>query len=231
MDRIEPESFRLFCPDVAGVFVGREPFEGLEAPGEVVGGDEVAEVAAELVVAVVVVAFDGCFLDRPVHPFDLAVGPRMVRLGQPMLDAMALAGPIEGMATQHRSWPFAVLREVGELDAVVGEHRVDEVGHGVDQGVEEGCCRLGVGAFDELHEGELRGPVDGNEEVELAFGGSHFGDVDVEVADRVALEGLLRRLVALDLRQPADAVAQEAAVQGRAGEPWDGRLQGVETVI
>ena len=37
MDRIEPESFRLFCPDVADEFVGREPFDGLEAPSEVVG--------------------------------------------------------------------------------------------------------------------------------------------------------------------------------------------------
>lgn len=98
MDRIEPESLWLFCPGVADVFVGCEAFEGLEAPGEVVGGDEVVEMAAELVVAVVVVALDGRVLDRAVHPFDLTVGPRMVRLGQPMLDAMALAGPIEGMA-------------------------------------------------------------------------------------------------------------------------------------
>lgn len=64
---------------------------------------------------------------------------------------------------------------------------MDEVGHGIDQGVEEGCCRLGVGALDELHEGELRGPIDGNEEVELAFGGSHLGNIDVEVADDFTL--------------------------------------------
>ena len=113
------------------------------------------------------------------------------------------------MAAQHGSRPFAVLRQVGELDAVVGEHRVDEVGHGLDQGIEEGCCRLGVGALDELHEGELRGPLDGNVEVELAFGGSDFGDVDVEVADRTALESLLRWLVTLDLGQATDAVAQK----------------------
>ena len=103
--------------------------------------------------------------------------------------------------------------------------------YGLDQGFEEGRGRLGVGALDELHEGELRGPVDGNEEVELAFGSSHFGDIDVEVANRVALEGLLRRLIALDLGQATDAVAQEAAVQGRAGKPWDRRLQGIETII
>ena len=50
-------------------------------------------------------------------------------------------------------------------------------------------------------------------EVKLPFGGLHFGDVDVEVADRVALELLLGRLVAFDIRQAADAVALQAAMQ------------------
>ena len=45
-----------------------------------------------------------------------------------------------------------------------------------------------------LGEGELRGAIDGNEQMELAFSGAHFGDVDVEVADRVALECLLAAL-------------------------------------
>jgi hypothetical protein len=38
-----------------------------------VSGDEVVEMAAQLMVVVVVVALDGCFLDGAVHPFDLAV--------------------------------------------------------------------------------------------------------------------------------------------------------------
>ena len=37
MDRIEPEFFGLFCPDIADVFVGREPFERLQTSREVVG--------------------------------------------------------------------------------------------------------------------------------------------------------------------------------------------------
>ena len=43
--------------------------------------------------------------------------------------------------------------------------------------------------------------------MQLALLGPHLGDVDVEVADRVGLELLLGRLVAFDLRQPADVVA------------------------
>ena len=61
--------------------------------------------------------------------------------------------------------------------------------------------------------GKLAGPVDGNEEVELAFCGSHFGNIDMEVANRVGLELLLWSLVALNLRQPFDAVALKAAMQ------------------
>jgi hypothetical protein len=40
----------------------------------------------------------------------------------------------------------------------------------------------------------------------------------MEVADRVALELLLGRLIAFDLRQPADAMAHEAAMQSRGSE-------------
>jgi len=38
---------------------------------------------------------DSGFLEGAVHPFDLAVGPRMVRLGEPVLDAMLAADTVE----------------------------------------------------------------------------------------------------------------------------------------
>ena len=54
MYRIEPVFFGLFCPDIADVFVGREPLQGFKSLGEVVGHDEALQVLAKLVVAVVV---------------------------------------------------------------------------------------------------------------------------------------------------------------------------------
>ena len=115
--------------------------------------------------------------------------------------------------------------------AIVGEHDVEGVGNGRDEVTQE----LGGGHFpgflDQLSEGELRGPVDGHEEVELALGGAQLGDVDVEVADRVALELLLGWLVARHLGQPRDAVALQAAMQGRAREVRDCRLQRVKTIV
>jgi hypothetical protein len=72
-----------------------------------------------------------------------------------------------------------------ELDAVVGEHGVDPVGHGGDEGDEEGRGGDPGGRLHQLDEGELAGAVDGDEEIELAFGGLNLSDVDVEEADRV----------------------------------------------
>jgi hypothetical protein len=73
MDRIESKSIRFCLPAFADEFVGRESVERLESFGEVVGSDEVAEVNAQLLVGVVMVALDGGLFDSTVHALDLAV--------------------------------------------------------------------------------------------------------------------------------------------------------------
>ncbi len=52
---------------------------------------------------------------------------------------------------------------------------MDLVGHSRDQCFEEAAGRHHVGGLHELNEGELGRLVDGNEEVEFAFCGSHLG--------------------------------------------------------
>ncbi len=80
--------------------------------------------------------FDRCFLDRPDHSFGLAVGPWMIRFGEAMLDAIAMAGaPDEDVADPRLR---DALITVNELDAIVGQNGVDPVGHGPDQNLEEG---------------------------------------------------------------------------------------------
>jgi len=68
--------------------VGREAAESLEPFGVVVGGNEVAEVGAQLAVAVVVVTLDGGLFDGAVHALDLPVGPGMIRFGQAVVHAV-----------------------------------------------------------------------------------------------------------------------------------------------
>ena len=89
---------------------------------------------------------------------------------------------------------------IDELHTVVGEHGVDLVRHRFDQGLQEPGGGPDVGRLVQLGKSELRGAVHCDEQVELAFLGSHFGNIEVEEADRIALEGLRSGLVALDLR-------------------------------
>ena len=94
----------------------------------VVGIHEELQVHPELVVGVVVVALDRGVLDGAVHPLDLTVGPRMVHLGQPMLDVVLAADAVEDVLAV----PYVLLAR-RELDAVVGEHRMDAVGCRLDE--------------------------------------------------------------------------------------------------
>ena len=81
------------------------------------------------------------------------------------------------------------------------------VGNGLDEATEELTRDARGRLLVQLDEGELGCAVDSDEQVKLAGLRPDLGDVDVEVADRVALELALVGLVAVDLRQAADAMA------------------------
>jgi hypothetical protein len=74
----------------------------------------------------------------------------MVGLGQTVADAMAKTDAIEGMSTPSSRKPSTVLRQIGELDSVVGEHGVNAIRNGCDECFEEGCGRLQIGLFNEF---------------------------------------------------------------------------------
>ncbi len=92
--------------------------------------------------AFVVEAFDGRFLDCAVHPLDLIVGPRVVRHGEAVFDVVCLADPV--VAHLARRCGVTIARLVGELDAIVGQDRVDAMGYGFQQVFEELPGRLPV---------------------------------------------------------------------------------------
>lgn len=98
---------------------------------------------------------------------------------------MPPAGAIEGVTAQACRGSIPVLRQVCELDAVVGHHGVYVIGHRLDQLVEEGDGTGNVGLVPKPGKSNLQCPVDRDEEVELAFPGADLGNVDVEVADRL----------------------------------------------
>jgi hypothetical protein len=172
MVRIDAEAIWLFRPGCADELVGCQPFKGLQALGEVVGIQECCEMRFQLLASGVMVAPDGGFLDGPVHALDLAIGPGMVWLCQPVPDAVLAAAQVEHMRHVPRCRPIAFAGLVAELHAVVGEDGVDLVGNGLDRGFEESRGGFAVRFGMEPGEGELGCPVDGNAEIKLAFLGA-----------------------------------------------------------
>ena len=59
----------------------------------------------------------------------------------------------------------------------------------------------------------MRGAVDVHEVIQLAFSRLNLSNINVEVAQWIGLELLLRGRVATDLGQTADVVALQTAVQ------------------
>ena len=108
----------------------------------VAGVDEVVQLCGQLGMAVIMIAFDHCLLDHPVHPFHLTIGPGVLHPGQAMSDAIFVADPVENVVEG-----IFVADLIGGLDAVVAEHDVDGTRHGRDQVAQElggdhlpACC-------------------------------------------------------------------------------------------
>src|SRR5262249_20985586 len=89
---------------------------------------------------------------------------------------------------------------------------------------------MSVSLLVELSESKLRCAVNRDKQVKFAFFGAHLSDIDVEVADRVALERLLASCLAFDRRKPADLVALPQSLQRRSREVRGGRLVCIRAV-
>jgi len=189
------------------------------------------QVGIELLMALVMRACDGGILNRPVHAFHLAIGPGMLDLGETVFNPVFLTAQVEQMGDVRGGRAVCVAWRKRKLDAIVRQHGVDVVGHPSDQRDQErgGCAPVCVAH--ELDEDEFAGAVDCHRQVQLAFRRTDLSDIDMNVADGVGLEWLLRWLVSSHVRQPADPVALQAPVQGRAGQVRDRGVQGVEAVI
>ena len=145
----------------------------------------------KLLMGVVVVAIDRRLLQRAVHALHLPIRPRMIGFGQAMLN------PVFGTDTvKQQREGVAVALPIGELDAIVGQDGMDFVGHSSNEMAQElGSHRSGHPLV-QLSEGELGGAVNGDKQVQLAFFGLHFGNVEVKIADGIRLEAaFLRRFV------------------------------------
>lgn len=107
MGWVSSKSFWFLCPYFADVFEGREALEGFEPPPIIIGVDDVVQVSVELPMALVMIAFDGGVLDRPVHAFHLAIGPGMLDLGEAVRNPVFVAAHVEHMGDRRGGRPSA----------------------------------------------------------------------------------------------------------------------------
>ena len=170
----------------------------------------------QLIMIFVVVPFDGGVFDCAVHPLDLAVGPRMVGFGQPVLNPVGIADHVETHRPRIDCVP--VSGQLGELDAIVGEYRVDPIRDRIKQELQELPSCTPVRLINELRDGELACSVYAYKEIKLSFCGLHLGNIQMKVANGVSLETLSLRFVTLDVRQPRDAMPLQAPMQRRASQ-------------
>ena len=162
MVRVDFEPCWLFGPGVADGLEGGSPSQRLEVLGEVVGGDEGQHMGLEGLEVRIVEGFDGGFLDRAVHALGLSVGPRVVRLGEPVLDAVLAADALEDVAAAVAVGHAAsVPGLLGEGHAVVGQHRVNPIRERRHDIAQEGGSIELRGRLEEGDVGELRDAVDG----------------------------------------------------------------------
>jgi hypothetical protein len=85
----------------------REVFSRLAKSAVHEGG----EVVLELLAGVVVIPSDGRLIEGAVHPLDLAVGRRMIGLGQAMLETILPASPVEGIRGLRLTFPASEQRK------------------------------------------------------------------------------------------------------------------------
>ena len=119
----------------ADEFIGCQAFKRLQSSAEVVGVDEGVEMTSELIVAVVVEAFHGRILDRAVHSLDLAIGPRVSDLGQPVVNLMLVADTVKDMRecgcvaflVRGLDAPRHCLSNQWHSNVSIGQHDVDAV--------------------------------------------------------------------------------------------------------
>lgn len=126
---VDEKALWFVLPAFDDVFIGCESLECFESFCEVVDIQEVVQMFSELLVIFIIIAFDGGLFSCSVHAFDLTIRPRMIWFCQAVLGIIFKADAGKDMREC-----IPICFAVGELDAIVGEDRMDFIWYGRDQG-------------------------------------------------------------------------------------------------
>ena len=154
------------------------------------------------------IAMNGRFFECAVHAFDLPICPGVVGFGEPMFNAIGHTNPVEQMSKR-----TGLVRQVRELDTVVGQDDVNAIGNMCDECLEEGNRVHPRRPWIQPSKGELGGAVNGDEQRAFSFGGRDLRNVDVKEADGILLELLPFWLVSLHIWQTTNPMTLQTAMQ------------------
>ena len=156
----------------------------------------------ELLVPVIVIAFDRRLINRPVHSLHLAISPWVLDFRQALFNSIFATTHVEHVVHVDSLWAVRITRCKGELKTVIREGGVYFIRNGFDERCQESLCRTPTGCLHQLDEGKFTRQINRHIKIELSFRSLHFHDIDVEVADRIGFQLSFRRLIAFDLWRP-----------------------------
>lgn len=230
--RVNFENLRAFRPCMSDRLEGRPPLQRFEVPGKIIGRHESQDVGSQGVETWIMEGSNCRVFDCSIHPLCLAIGPRMIGLGEPVLDAMFGADTAEDVSAGRAvHLAVAIFGQVGEGHAVVREHSVNGVRKGADNAAQElGAVHL-PGIVAELDVGELRDAIYREEHIEFSATETEFADINVDVSDLGLRESALSDGHVHGLRQTGNAMAQQTAMQARPGKVRDTVAQTAQNIV
>ncbi len=94
---IDDKAFWFVLPAFDDVFIRSGSSQGFEPAWRSYRHSESVEMFSQLLMIVVMIAFDGCFFESTVHALDLAIGPGMIGPDQAMFHTIFQIDAIEAM--------------------------------------------------------------------------------------------------------------------------------------
>lgn len=137
----------------------------------------------------------------------------MVGFSQAVFNTVGSADLVEAMDPVTSRPAISIFRQVGKLDTVIGQYCMQPVRYGRDQCFEEAHHGRTIGLVVQFDEGEFRGSVNRDEQVEPALCCSNLSDVEMEIADWVGFEFSFIGALVLNVRQARDAMPFKTAIQ------------------
>ena len=181
--RVKLETVRRSSPGITDRFERSTPPYGLQMLGKVVCRNEGPHTGLQRIEVRIVERLDGGLLHGAIHALDLSVGPRVIGLGELVLDAMCLADTIENVPTKAIGQAVSIPWLLGERHAVVCENGVNGVRVCRHDLLKKRRAVLLCCSIEKRHMGELGDAINRQEHVLFSLLQTELTAVDMQVAN------------------------------------------------